>query len=188
MVKLINLSFLAKIMEEYILYEVYSQICESPGSEEVGFVPDGLAGGGHFGIAGAGILIFCPGLNEILLVKRTVKEDVDSPGLWSVPGGSRKIKEEGLLEEALVTAVDETRDELGSLPNGRIRKKPYFYEKPGSDFTYQTFILEIEQEERNSFKPKLDWENDDCRWFKRDSLDGIELHPGLRDLLGEYLF
>ena len=92
------------------------------------------------------------------------------------------------LEEALITAVTESREEMGLLPRGKMRKNPYVYQKPHTDFTYQTFILEIDPEDRTSFVPQLNWENTDYCWIRRDSVKDILLHPGVQDVLDNYQF
>jgi|TARA_B100000315_G_scaffold253381_1_gene292040 8-oxo-dGTP pyrophosphatase MutT (NUDIX family) len=167
----------------YIPFEVYSQLHKSKGVG-MGYVLNGSAGKTGSSDA-AGILIVSPDLQEILLLKRS--SDVEDRYLWSIPGGDSKKTGNG-LEAAIITAVTESNEEMGGLPTGRIREQPYVYHKPGIDFTYKTFILEIDPDARESFVPKLNWENTDYKWFRRDELKSVKLHPGVEEVLDNYKF
>lgn len=90
------------------------------------------------------------------------------------------------LESSLITALKESNEEMGDLPEGMIRKIPYTHKKIGTDFTYDTFILEVNKSQRKSFIPRLNWENTDYRWIKLDELYKIDLHPGVKELLDSY--
>ncbi len=165
---------------EYIPFEVYSKLYHQSKGFDVGMTSSGTWGRG-----GAGILVVSPDLKEILLLKRSFH--VLNPGLWGIPGGARKETTKG-LENALVTAIAESSEEMGGLPRGRIKKRPYVYQKPGTDFMYVTFILEIDPVDRESFVPQLNWENTCYGWFRRDSLNCTQIHPGLKELLKNYQF
>ena len=89
---------------------------------------------------------------------------------------------------AIITAATESSEEMGGLPRGKIRKQPYVFQKPGTNFTYETFILEIDPTDKESFVPQLNWENIDYKWVRRDSLNGVQLHPGVKELLDYYQF
>ncbi|MDO8656114.1 MAG: NUDIX domain-containing protein [Nanoarchaeota archaeon] len=165
---------------EYIPFEAYSKLHHQSHGYD-----GGMTSSGTWGRGGAGILIVSPELDEFLLLKRS--GHVLDPYMWGIPGGARKEVETG-LEEALITAVTESREEMGLLPRGKMRKNPYVYQKPHTDFTYQTFILEIDPEDRTSFVPQLNWENTDYCWIRRDSVKDILLHPGVQDVLDNYQF
>jgi 8-oxo-dGTP pyrophosphatase MutT (NUDIX family) len=169
---------------EYIPFEVYSNLHDQSNGFNIGFVPNGSAGR-TWGRSAAGILVVSPDLQEILLLKRS--PNVEDPYLWGIPGGARKETANG-LEEAIITAVTESCEEIGRLPKGRIRKQPYIYQKPETSFTYETFILEIDTINREFFTPRLNWENTDYRWFKRNSLNCVPLHPGVKEVLDNYQF
>jgi len=165
---------------EYILFEIYSQLQHQSNGFDAGITSSGTWGRGA-----AGILVVSPDLDEILLLKRSPY--VLDPNMWGIPGGARKETANG-LEASIITAVTESSEEMGKLPRGKIRKQPYVYSKPGTDFTYETFILEIDLTDRKSFVPQLNWENNDYKWFKRDSLNSIRLHPGVKEVLDNYQF
>ncbi len=109
------------------------------------------------------------------------------PGLWGTTGGARK-EMSMRMEHPLVTAVTESIEEMGPLPFGNIRKKPFIFIKPHTTFTYHTYILEINPKEKKNFTPRLNWENDDWRWFRRDQVESVRLHPGVKVLLESYRF
>lgn len=113
---------------------------------------------GNWGQNAAGILIYCPGTGEILLLKRS--GFTFNSGKWSVPGGAKRESETFLL-----AAKREAAEEMQGLPCGTVREEPYIYKK--KNFTYQTFILDISVEERGIFSPRLNWENTDYKWFKK---------------------
>lgn len=166
--------------EEYIPFEVYSDLHHQSKGDDAGVTRSGT-----WGRRAAGILIVSPDLKEVLLLKRS--NHVLDPYLWGIPGGARKETANG-LEEAIVTAAAESSEEMGGLPRGKIRKKSYVYRKTGTEFTYETFILEINPIDRESFVPRLNWENSDWKWFKRDSLNDVLLHPGVKEVLDNYQF
>lgn len=164
----------------YISFQKYSKLAQlSHGFESKG------RGEGPWGKGAAGLLIVTKDLQDVLLFRRS--KHVDEPYLWGIPGGARKQTADG-LEEAIITATSESKEEMDDIPRGRIRVKPYVYQKPGTEFTYATFILEIDPLDRQSFTPKLNWEHTDHRWFRRDSLNGVQLHPGVKDMLDNYQF
>lgn len=169
---------------DYIPFEAYSTLHNQSKRFDTGFVFN--AGAGRtWGRGAAGILVVSSNLQEMLLLKRS--SYVEDPHLWGIPGGARKEVENG-LEEALITAVEESREEMGLLPRGKIRKNPYIYQKPHTDFTYQTFILEIDPDERTLFVPHLNWENTEYRWIQRNLMKDIALHPRVQEVLDNYQF
>ncbi len=145
----------------------------------------GVTSQGTWGRGGAGLLIITPDAKEILLFKRSYS--VMDPGLWGTTGGARKEISTG-MEHPLITAVTESIEEMGPLPFGDIRKKPFIFLKPHTTFTYHTYILEINPKEKKNFTPRLNWENDDWRWFRRDQVESVRLHPGVKVLLESYRF
>ncbi len=164
---------------DYFPYEFYSRLHHiSTGTDS------GIAIEGTFGQSGAGILIVTKNLREVMLLKRSPL--VLDPNLWGIAGGARKQTGTG-MEDAIVTAVAEAKEEIGGLPKGRIRKVSYAYKKPGTNFTYHTFILEIEPEERINFKPELNYENVEWKWFTKEELKELntrkQIHLGVADVL-----
>jgi len=133
--------------------------------EDVGMVGD------NWGRAGSGFL-FTTG-DAILLLKRSPY--VMEPGTWGIPGGA--IPEiRGRLMNPKASALKEVREEIGAVPKKRIIDK-YVYSK--RKFTYTTFIAKVSKQ----FKPKLNWEHSSYKWFFKQDLAGVKLHPGVRNLL-----
>lgn len=170
--------------QEYIPFEAYSKLDLNGRGLDYGLVFD-RSGGRTWGLEGAGMLIVSQDLKKILLLKRS--EYVENPFFWGIPGGAKKENCFG-LEGSLITALSETKEEIGVIPKGKIRKRPYLYEKPGTKFSYRTFILEMDEEERKDFVPQLNWEHTDHLWVKRKDATKMRLHSGVRDLLGNYRF
>ncbi|MBW6461832.1 MAG: NUDIX domain-containing protein [DPANN group archaeon] len=160
---------------DYILYEQYSRLFSSKDAREVGLVHH-LDETNTWGLGGAGLLILSPEYQEVLLFKRSGL--VHDSGYWGITGGARNIIGNS-LEKSLVTAVVESREEMGSLPKGKILQGPYVYSKEGTDFTYETYILEIDAAEKGLFVPRLNWEHDKYGWFEIDKLSELDVHPGV---------
>ena len=165
--------------EDYFYYDFYSKLHHESKGFDIGKTSEGT-----WGRSAAGILIINPDSNEILLLKRSAS--VFEPNIWAIPGGARKETEKG-LEDPLITAVSESKEEMGGLPKGKIRKIFYVYKKPGSGFTYVTYILETESRERNNFVPTLNLENTDWKWFRiEDAKKMKDVHKGVIEVLEKY--
>ena len=193
---------------DYILYKEYSGLFSSPDARDEGMMQDANKNK-TWGSSGAGLLILSPEYQEVLLFKRS--REVQEPFLWGITGGARKHINH-TLEPSLTTAVDESRDEMDGLPYGRIRRQACVYKKPEMRlnenhnielpklssiplyqertivFSYKTYILEIDEHEKKSFIPKLNWEHTDWRWFNKDTIKDIDLHPGVQFVLDEIKF
>ena len=165
-------------MNKYIPFETYASLPSQSRGKDSGMTLDGTWGRGA-----AGILIVSD-LSEVLLLKRSW-ESLD-PFTWGIPGGARKETSQG-MEDPLVTAVTESVEEMRGLPRGRIREVPYVFNGRGS-FTYETFILEIDPEERELFVPRLNFEHTDSAWVRRDNPEHRIIHPGVKDVLANYQF
>lgn len=170
--------------KEYIPFEEYSKLDLNSRGLDRGLVINRY-GGNTWGSDGAGILIVSENLKKILLFKRS--KYVENPYLWGISGGARKETTNG-LEDALMTAISETKEEIGEIPKGKIRKIPYLYEIPKTGFSYRTFILEMENEERKIFTPVLNWEHSEYKWIERKRARTMDLHPGVIELLEWYGF
>jgi 8-oxo-dGTP pyrophosphatase MutT (NUDIX family) len=120
----------------------------------------------------AGIAFICRGDGTIFLCKRSAKSSF--PGTWSIPGG--KVEEN---ESHIDAAIREVIEELGSTPN------PANCEVLDADifdipsFNYTTFIVDVNLEEKDSWKPKLNKEHEAFKWFKIKNLP-VNLHPGAK--------
>ena len=55
--------------------------------------------------------------------------------------------------------------------------EPYVHYKEGTEFTYETYILEIDDVEKGLFVPELNWEHDEYGWFEIDKLSELDVHP-----------
>jgi len=132
---------------------------------------------GFWGKAGAGGIIIATDTNRVLLGLRS--SAVEQPGTWAGFGGAidshenpdiaalREIKEETGINDSSITNVI----------------KSYVYNDPKTGFTYTNYIVEVNRE----FKPHLNWENEDAKWFSLNDLPN-ELHFGLVALLNSSEF
>lgn len=151
-------------------WNTYKNIRDDEGMEV------GYTNTGRWGTSGAGVLVVSskPEL-EFLLFKRS--NEVEEPGVWSIPGGARKTKENDQLTESFNTAISELREEAG-LPRGSICTNPITYEKDG--YSYDTYILELAYD-KMCYIPRLNWENSEWRWVAKEKLAELpSLHPGVK--------
>jgi hypothetical protein len=147
-------------------------------------------GGKCWGHGGAGLMLLSPNNEAIMLLYRS--EHVMDPELWGIAGGARREDANGNLEDALVAALSESMDEMGGLPEGKIRREPYIFHKPETNFTYQTFFMDVDSSEFPRYQPKLNWEHTDAGWFDRAFVLGqmspYHVHPGVLEVLKKYDF
>ena len=116
----------------------------------------------------AGIM-FVTAEERVLFLKRG--NGGDFPGHWCFPGGHQEPGE--TFEE---TAVRETREELGFVPQGK--REPLGITDTPDDTEFHTF----EQRVGDEFAPKLNGEHTAYVW--RDLSDPpTPLHPGVAELL-----
>jgi 8-oxo-dGTP pyrophosphatase MutT (NUDIX family) len=125
----------------------------------------------RWGRRAAGIL-FERDHGKILLVLRS--DEVMDPGVWAIPGG--RI-EEG--EKAEASAHLETEEEMGKIPPYKIMGQDVYR---SGDFEYTTFRSRMKEKDAKKWKPSLNWENDDWRWFSVDRLPE-PLHPNVKKLI-----
>ena len=140
----------------------------------------------RWGLAGAGVLYFCPFDNTVLLLKRS--RQVEDAGLWGIPGGAVKGVEDWIEEdvEAPEYSEDELRDsaysevdeEIGHLPEHE--KEQGFHTTVKDNFKYTTFLSVVNQQQKQSINNSitLNWESDDFSWFNVHSLPQ-NIHPGV---------
>lgn len=129
----------------------------------------------RWGRKAAGFLIF-RGDGRVLLTLRS--QEVDSPGIWSIPGG--RVED---AEDAPYAALQEAVEELGSLPPVRIVGR-HLYKSGG--FQYLTLIARMAERHARQWKPRLNWENDDVGWFKIDALPTL-IHPNVVNVIAWFL-
>jgi len=123
----------------------------------------------------AGFLFFCPEDNSIFLMKRS--EKVSEPGVWSIPGGG---VEKG--ETFLDAAKREVEEEAGSIPEFLHIINNTLFQL--NDFQYKTFVAEMSKEQKDSWKPKLNFEHDEYKWFDLNDLPN-KLHHGVKFTLDQ---
>jgi 8-oxo-dGTP pyrophosphatase MutT (NUDIX family) len=145
-----------------------------------------------WGKQASGMIFLCPDDNTILLCKRS--PNVQDPNTWGIPGGAVKELGNGFYsseEEEIKpdndllqsTALIETKEELGTLPNINIINSTDF--KSGS-FLYRTYISTLSLEEKEEFTKKiiLNWENTEFKWFDLNQLPS-NLHFGVSYVLNK---
>ncbi len=137
-----------------------------------------------WGKSAAGLLVTLNDYSEILLLARA--EGTLDQGFWGIAGGARKVNKHGIEISPLVTALTEAKEELGHLPYGKLNTRPYVYHKPCSRFKYYTFFLEISPAIKKIYQPRLNWEHFAWRWFKVNSIDERNVHPGVVNVLNNY--
>lgn len=128
----------------------------------------------------AGILLICAEDNTCFLARRS--PFVSKPSLWAAPGGGI---ESG--ENPWQAALREFKEEIGQLPKISKPSDVKIYEDESIKFI--TFICNISLNEKKSFKPKLNWENDAAQWFSPKEIPELEtlesfnkLIEGIREL------
>jgi len=119
----------------------------------------------------SGVLFYCPEDQTVFLVLRGPGGDYENT--WGVPGGHIE-KGEGSLEAAL----REVKEELGGMPACTLR---------GSCLThvpklYRTFKADLDKEAKEKWRPKLNKENYEGKWFSIKDLPKKK-HPSLEDIV-----
>lgn len=160
----------------------------------------------HWGKAGAGLMLFLGG--RVLLLRRS--KAVDQPGTWGIPGGAanegwygdEQIKPNEAPSEAALfeVAKREAKEELGrDLPAfDRFGVVTY----TAGNFVFKTFLGKLDAHQYRlvdsgskwvlyrGTRPvsfKLDWENDDWRWFKTHEVvtKAQPLHFGVKHVISQ---
>ena len=148
-----------------------------------------------WGSSASGIILTCKEDQTIFLAKRS--KDVQDPGVWGSVGGAidaevgdpltddespniNKFEDQDYRDNAL----QEAREELGSIP--KFEKLEAVTNFTSRNFTYKTYIYNISSSEKNRWTNNitLNWENDDCGWFKYNALPK-PIHPGVMFSLGQ---
>ena len=130
---------------------------------------------------GAGF-VFCCG-TELLLLKRSATSG--NALTWGLPGGNVDYTDASLL----YTAERESREELGKLPeNYQVLQE--FVTKRGKRLQkwYKVFLAKISEEEKERYKPNLNYEHVEYKWVDVDNLKSLELHPVVQLLLKDSTF
>lgn len=137
----------------------------------------------RWGRAGSGILFVCPDDGSILLFERSY--DVLEPKTWGIVGGRIDDPEN---ESAWDSARKESFEETGGMiPTGDILGEIVYKE---TGFEYTNFIYAISIETKEKWEIHLNWENDDYKWVKIESLHlgevSMDLHFGVENLLDNH--
>ena len=141
--------------------------------------------GGHWGRAGAGILL-TTGTKVLVLLR---SQEVTEPGTWNLAGGA---VDPG--EDALTAGLRELEEETGlgvvltSDPDDGAMLGSTVWQSPTSAFRYTTSVVRVSAR-WTKHSIELNWENDEARWVSAAWLEAhrAELHPGLRAALPELM-
>ena len=136
------------------------------------FVDEGMVGE-HWGSTASGVLVTDG--SRVLLLKRS--PHVEDPGLWGIPGGAVPVDHgSGRPMDAKKSAFIEAKEEMGGIPSGSGAGKHVF--RGSGDFTFTTFVWEVDPETLDQFTPRLNWEHTD--WKVEDiGAVGSGIHPGV---------
>ena len=133
--------------------------------------------GQRWGSQGAGLLLTTG--EKVLLLLRS--GEVEEPGTWGISGGAvRRDSDTGQHQDVKSAALQEAREEMGSLPPYRITGSWIYQE---GSFRYTTFVGTVDPEVIDTWAPALNWENDDYGWFSHEELADLDLHFGVEALL-----
>lgn len=135
-----------------------------------------------WGLSASGILLQRESDGKICLFHRS---GTMNSGTWGINGG--KV-DKGKTTKS--SAIDEVKEEAGSMPKGRFTGRTYIYrtqlseddyidgddpESPdenryaekGEEFTYTTFHYIVTDDE---WEPDLNWEHDDWAWYDPENI------------------
>jgi 8-oxo-dGTP pyrophosphatase MutT (NUDIX family) len=157
----------------------------------------------RWGLAGAGMLYYCPYDQTVLLLQRS--REVEDPGLWGIPGGAvksgrrdyRGVETEWVdeNEDAVQYPEEVLRDTAHGESNEELGHTPEFEEEQGNhttthnNFNYTTFLVTVslQQKRQISRNIQLNWENDDFEWFRVDNLPE-NIHPGVVTAIEQLIY
>jgi 8-oxo-dGTP pyrophosphatase MutT (NUDIX family) len=138
----------------------------------------------RWGLAGSGVLYYCPSDNTVLLLERS--ENVEDPGLWGIPGGavgdgsySDDVDSPDFPEDVLRDrAFTEAEEELGHLPEHDREEGSHTVRN--NKFPYTTFLAVVTPQQKMAISRniQLNWESNDFQWFRADFLPE-NIHPGV---------
>lgn len=127
---------------------------------------DGHVRWGLFGAAGVVFVVRFPGGPRVMLQKRS--SFAHEGGSWSCAGGAL---DQG--ETALEGGLREAAEEVGAVPSEhRVLGEVVF--APATDWSYTTFVIEVDSE----FGASMNFETDAVVWDSPDEVEARELHPG----------
>jgi 8-oxo-dGTP pyrophosphatase MutT (NUDIX family) len=112
---------------------------------------------------------------QLLMTLRSNNVDFE-PNTWGVTGGA--IPEH---EDSFASALRETMEEIGSVPQNYRLIDEYVWQAPNGTFTYTTYIVEVLDLAWEDYQ--LNWEVSDARWVSMEGASQLDLHPGVIELL-----
>jgi len=142
---------------------------------------------GHWGSAGAGILLVAGNgkSRKVLVLLRS--QDVTEPGFWNLAGGAVDRSEDP-LEAGLRELEEETalRFSPGVARDHLLGQT--VWHSPNGRFRYTTSVIEVPASAMKR-EIELNWENDEHQWVDADWLreNEEELHPGFRAKMDELI-
>jgi len=140
----------------------------------------------RWGLAGSGVLYYCPYDKTVLLLKRS--DQVEDPGIWGIAGGAVKgtedfydddIEAPDFSEEDLrSSAYTEVDEEMGHVPE--YEKEEGSHTTVNNNFKYTTFLAIVNKQQKNDINEKinLNWESNDYQWYNINRLPK-DIHPGV---------
>ena len=123
---------------------------------------------GEYYKAAAGILAICSTTGRVLLMLRKYKPGDEDSGKWALPGGMMNDKELDMNVNvgSREAALREFREETGQDEPFDKLISSFVYKSPEGSFDYYNFIGIVPEE----FKPNLNEEHDDYKWFTQADL------------------
>ncbi|KAL3161952.1 hypothetical protein ABBQ38_009034 [Trebouxia sp. C0009 RCD-2024] len=118
---------------------------------------------------GAGLLLTSG--NEVLLLLRNSKHNNNT---WGLPGGNVEDEDTNLL----VTAKREAQEEMGSVPEAAFLNQILTKRGKHGKKHYTVFVGTMTAAARQQYKPQLNHEHSQWRWFQlEDAVQQPNLHP-----------
>jgi len=136
---------------------------------------------GEYYKAGAGIMPICETTGRVLLFLRKYIPGDDNSGRWATAGGLMKDDEIKMNVDvgSRECALREFKEETGQKDPFTRLISSYVYKSSDGSFRYYNFIGIVTEE----FKPKLNEEHDEYKWFSTDDLKLVPrelFHFGLK--------
>ncbi|KAK9908333.1 hypothetical protein WJX75_006239 [Coccomyxa subellipsoidea] len=129
------------------------------------------------GIEKVGAGLFIVSGDEVLLLRRNSKHNDNT---WGLPGGNAEADDTHLQ----ATAIREATEEMGSVPACNVSGQILTLRGKKKQKAYTVFICDITPAAKAAFKPKLNDEHQEARWWPLAALPAKgQLHPVVATLL-----
>ena len=129
--------------------------------------------------------------NDVLLLKRS--RQVFDPGMWGISGGSMDRDSDDPLDTAIRETYEEMkvrvdkRQVVGKYIADVSHKVKQIWSPSGQEASglhFYTYIVEIDDQQRQMMKPILNWENDAWTWVTiPTAMNNHRTHPGVKEVL-----